>query len=191
MPSESDFAAPQNSTVAASQNSSTAASQNSSIVRPWLQQGWVEHTQILLNSFHQWTQRELIPRHGTPDEQAEALFNAPIVVVSHGIEDDPILNYGNQTALDLWQIAIPTLLKTPSRLTAEPVHRDERARLLERTSRDGYVDDYQGIRISTSGRRFRIRQALVWNLVDAGGRRVGQAATFSSWEWLDSIPVTK
>jgi hypothetical protein len=107
--------------------------------------------------------------------------------VSHGNQPDPILNYGNQTALNLWQIGIPTLLKTPSRLTAEPVHRDERARLLERTARDGYVDDYQGIRVATTGRRFRINQALVWNLVDQNGNHVGQGATFSEWQFLDPV----
>jgi hypothetical protein len=87
-------------------------------------------------------------------------------------------------ALGLWEMPIETLLKTPSRLTAEPVHRDERARLLERTSRDGYVDDYRGIRISSTGRRFEIDRATVWNLVDATGQRVGQAATFSDWRFL-------
>jgi hypothetical protein len=65
------------------------------------------------------------------------------------------------------------------------VHRDERARLLERTTRDGFVDDYQGIRISSTGRRFQIDQAIVWNLVDARGERVGQAATFSEWRFLN------
>jgi hypothetical protein len=66
------------------------------------------------------------------------------------------------------------------------VHRDERARLLERTLRDGYVDDYAGIRISSTGKRFRIEQAIVWNLVDAAGIRHGQAATFDHWTPLES-----
>lgn len=152
---------------------------------PWRQHGWIEHTQIMLDSYRRWTKHELIPRVGSKTDQARALFEAPFVVVSHGTQVDPILNYGNQTALTLWQIEIPTLLQTPSRLTAEPMHRDERARLLERTTRDGYVDDYQGIRISTTGRRFRINQAVVWNLVDAGENQVGQAATFSQWDFLD------
>jgi hypothetical protein len=79
---------------------------------------------------------------------------------------------------------VADLLKTPSRLTAEPMHRDERANLLERTSRDGFVDDYQGIRISSTGRRFRIDRATVWNLVNTSGDRIGQAATFSEWQFL-------
>lgn len=142
---------------------------------------WTLHTQLLLDSYRRWLGRELIPRDGSAEDQARGLFEAPFVVVSHGTQADPILNYANRTALELWEMDIPALLQTPSRLTAEPVHRDERARLLERTTRNGYVDDYQGIRISSTGRRFRIEQAIVWNLVDAAGAFRGQAATFSRW----------
>lgn len=153
---------------------------------PWLQHGWVEHTQILLNSYDHWIGQDLIPRRGSAIDQARDLYLASFVVVSHGTQADPILNYGNQVALTLWEMPIETLLTTPSRLTAEPMHRDERSRLLERTSRDGFVDDYQGIRISSTGRRFRIDKATVWNLIDTAGQLVGQAATFSQWRFLDS-----
>lgn len=155
-----------------------------------LQPGWIEHTQILLDSFRRWTGRELIPREGSHLEQALRLNEAPFVVVSHGVQADPILNYGNQVALALWEMPVEKLLQTPSRLTAEPMHRDERAKLMERTTREGYVDDYRGIRISSSGRRFRIDQATVWNLIDATGRLVGQAATFSEWRFLENPAET-
>jgi hypothetical protein len=144
------------------------------------------HVRVLLDSFARLLGRELMPRVGSVEEQAERLFHAPFVVVSHGTEADPVLNYGNAAALALWEMDFATLTRTPSRLTAEPVHRDERARLLERTLRDGYVDDYAGIRISSSGKRFRIEQAIVWNLVDAAGARYGQAATFDRWTPLES-----
>lgn len=143
------------------------------------------HVQRLLNSYRRWLGRELIPREGSPEQQAAALFEWPAVVVSHGREDDPIINYGNRAALQLWEVDADALRSMPSRKTAEPVHRDERARLLERTTQQGYVDDYQGIRISSSGRRFRIEQAIVWNVVDETGQYVGQAATFDSWVYLD------
>lgn len=141
----------------------------------------VEHVQVLLDSFARLLGRELIPRAGSAEEQAERLFRASFVVVSHGTEADPILNYGNAAALALWEMTPEELARTPSRLTAEPVHRDERARLLERTQRDGHVDDYAGIRISKTGRRFRIERAIVWNLADATGAPRGQAATFDLW----------
>jgi len=102
-------------------------------------------------------------------------------VVSHGTEADPILNYANAAALALWEMTPAQFMQTPSRLTAEPMHRDERARLLERTRRDGYADDYSGVRISATGKRFRIERAIVWNLTDAVGSHRGQAAMFSDW----------
>ena len=145
---------------------------------------WIAHTQILLDSFRRWLGRDLIPRTGQPLDDAKALFEAPFVVVSHGTQADPILNYGNRSALALWEMDIETFLATPSRMTAEPLHRDERAGLLARTTRDGYVDDYRGIRISRTGRRFRIDRAIVWNLLDAEGAHVGQAATFSEWIYV-------
>jgi len=149
---------------------------------PWLRNGWIGHTQRLLDSFRFWLGRDLIPRTRDSVQDAEALFLAPLVVVSHGREADPILNYGNRAALTLWEIEIPALLQMPSRLTAEPLHRDERARLLERTSRDGFVDDYRGIRVSRTGRRFQIDQAIVWNVLDSEGALIGQAAAFSEWQ---------
>lgn len=150
----------------------------------WEQRNWIDHSQVLLSSYRHWIGQDLIARSGSLRDDAHRLFEAPIVVVSHGTETDPILNYGNQTALGLWQMNVTEFCQTPSRLTAEPVHRDERDRLLERTSRDGFVDDYSGIRISSTGQRFFIPRATVWNLIDAQGQRVGQAATFSEWRLL-------
>ena len=48
----------------------------------------------------------------------------------------------------------------------------------------GFIDDYSGIRISKMGRRFRIEQATVWNLLDEHKNHAGQAALFSQWEFL-------
>lgn len=150
----------------------------------WQHHDWIAHTQIMLNSYRRFVGRELIERTGDAEEEAQIVFEAPFVVVSHGTQDDPILNYGNRTALTLWEIDIPTLTATPSRLTAEPMHRDERAQLMSRAARDGFVDDYRGIRISRTGKRFLIEQAIIWNLVNPEGHRVGQAATFSNWKPL-------
>ena len=50
--------------------------------------------------------------------------------------------------------------------------------LMESVARQGFVDDYSGVRISGGGRRFMITDATVWNLVDEAGVYHGQAATF-------------
>ena len=139
----------------------------------------------MLNSYARLLGRELLERSGDEVDEARRLFAAPFAVVSHGNQEDPILSYGNATALALWELTVPDLLATPSRKTAEPVHHEERSRLLDRTARDGYVDNYRGIRIASSGKRFLIEQAIVWNLFDEHGDPIGQAATFSECEFLD------
>lgn len=154
-------------------------------LRPWARPQWIKHTQLLLDSFRERLGYDLIDREGDEEDVARRLYESPRIVVSHGTEADPILNYGNRAALKLWEMDLNTFVSTPSRMTAEPVHRDERARLLERTRRDGFVDDYRGIRISRTGKRFLIEQAIVWNLATQDGQPAGQAATFDRWTPLE------
>jgi hypothetical protein len=143
-----------------------------------------EQTRCIARSLKHWTGRELLAGDFPPTELAENVFHAPFVLVSHGTETDPVLNYGNATALKLWEMSWDELTRTPSRLTAEAPNREERARLLAAVTANGFIDDYSGIRISKSGRRFRIAQATVWNLRDERGVYCGQAAMFSHWEFL-------
>lgn len=145
-----------------------------------------EHAALLLGSYHRITGRELLAdASADPREAASQLWHAPFFVSSHDGGADPVLYYGNRTALALFGMAWDEFVGTPSRFTAEPENRDERARMLERAARQGYIDDYSGIRISKDGRRFRIQQAIIWNLVDEQGVSHGQAATFERWTCLD------
>ena len=142
---------------------------------------WIRHTRILLGSFQRVLGRDLIARSGDPVDEAERLFDVPFAVLSHGTEADPILNYGNRITLELWEVTADQLLVMPSRLTAEPVNREARARYLEQTKQQGFVTGYSGVRIGAKGRRFTIENATIWNLTDAHGQPRGQAATFDQW----------
>jgi len=144
----------------------------------------IEHVLNLLDSYRYWTGMDLISQEGSPEQRVKALFKAKFAVLSHGTQEDPILNYGNQTALELWEMTWDEFTSIPSRLTAEPVNREERARFLAQVTHNGFIDTYRGVRISRSGRRFLIEQATVWNILDANGRSAGQAATFSHWTYL-------
>ena len=119
------------------------------------------------------------------EADARAAFDAPFALLSGGSEPDQILNYGNATALQLWERTWAEHTRTPSRLTAEPMERAAREEFLRRVRSQGFVDDYTGVRISSTGRRFLIENAIVWNLVDPAGNYTGQAATFPSWTPLD------
>ena len=152
---------------------------------PWESPEVQSWCQLLLDSYQRLKGRDLVDRTGTLVDQARALFRVPFVVASHGTEPDPVLNYGNQVALDLWEMRWEQFTQTSSRLTAEPENREERARMLEQAAAHGFIDDYRGIRISGTGRRFLVEQATVWNIVDGEGQKRGQAATFSKWTYLE------
>ena len=153
----------------------------------WNRPEIIAHTQLLARSLKHLTKRDLLAGlevNVPPAEYSEKIFHAPCVLVSHGIEADPVLNYGNAAALALWEMSWAEFTATASRLTAEAPNREERARLLAAVAANGFIDDYSGIRISKNGRRFRIAQATVWNLISADSKACGQAAMFSSWEFL-------
>jgi hypothetical protein len=135
------------------------------------------HLRLLLDSYQRLLGKPLA-------ESPQAILDAPFVVVSHGTETDPIFNFGNPTALALFELSYADFTQLPSRKSAEPLERSERQRLLDRVTRYGFIDDYEGIRISSTGRRFTVKNAVVWNVIDAEGIHRGQAATFSQWTFL-------
>ena len=142
------------------------------------------HLHLLHSSFRHYVGRDLaeLPWQGV--NTAQALDNAPFVLLSHNTAADPIFTYGNRKALEVFEMEWETLTNLPSRYSAEALAREEREHLLQTVNRQGYIDNYAGVRISSSGRRFLIRQAIVWNLRDAQGHYAGQAAYFDQWEYL-------
>lgn len=142
------------------------------------------HSRLLLDSYRRATGRDLLEPAPVQGEAAATLFRAPFVLLSHGTEADPVLNYGNAAALKLWEMTWDQFTGTPSRLTAEPMERSQREKLLIDAKEKGYSDGYYGIRISSVGRRFEIRNVLLWNVVDERGIYRGQAAVFSEWTYV-------
>lgn len=151
---------------------------------PWKNPTCLIHVKNILDSYRRLTGKALLDPGVGLDVASEILFNAPFVLVAHGCEVDPVLNYGNACALQLWEMPWFEFTRTPSRYTAEAPDRRERARLLAEVAKNGFISNYSGIRISKSGVRFRINRATVWNVSNEAGERIGQAATFSEWEML-------
>lgn len=115
---------------------------------------------------------------GDPRQAAQALFSCDRVVLAHDAGSDPRLVYANRAALRLWRRRWGEMVGLPSRLTAEPQERSERARALEQAMRQEALSGYAGIRVDSSGRRVRINGARLWSLDK------GQAASFADWWWL-------
>lgn len=144
----------------------------------------LEHVDRLLDSYQRLTGRAL---HTGPEigaARARAVFEADFALLSHGLESDPLFNYGNRTAMALFELDWDRFVGTPSRESAETDQQSKREVFMQTVRRQGFVDDYSGVRVSATGRRFVIEQATVWNVIDADGTLHGQAATFPRWRSL-------
>jgi len=144
----------------------------------------VKHVLDIRNSYRQLLLKELIPDIHSDKQFARQLFYAPFALVTHGTASDPVFNYANLKALELFELSWEDFIHLPSRLSAEPVNQAERDRLLAEVTEKGYIDHYEGVRISSTGKRFLIRNAVVWNLMDKNQCYKGQAARFDQWEFL-------
>jgi len=134
------------------------------------------YARLLADSFARLTGRPL----GDPWGLAEPL-------VSHGTEADPIFRYANPAALALWEMDWDRFTKLPSRLSAQDdlAIQTDRSAFLAQATVKGWVSDYQGIRMSATGRRFRITKTILWTVTDSLGNRHGQAALIGQVERLD------
>ena len=141
------------------------------------------HVADLLRSYYALTGKHLI---ASAEDAAKRAYDAPFVLLSHDGADDPLLTYGNLAAQKLFSMDWEKLVGMSSRKTAEAPERAEREELLRRVAESGFIDDYSGVRIAADGQRFMIRNATVWNVCDTQGERIGQAATFSEWQPLES-----
>jgi hypothetical protein len=145
---------------------------------------FLQHCELLSESFFRLTGKNLTDKNLTGKELAEALYHAPFALVSHSTEKDPVFNFANLKAQELWEMNWEEFTKTPSRLSAETINQVERQKHLDKVQQQGYISDYKGIRISKSGKRFYILSTTIWNVVDANGQYQGQAATFGEWDYL-------
>lgn len=143
-----------------------------------------EHAELILSSLFRMTGRNLVDPRLPAGDRYRSLFEAPFCVVSHNTEPDPVFNYGNKAALELFEMTWGDFTNLPSRLSAEQQTRQERERLLARVTEYGFIEDYKGVRVSSSGKRFFIDDSVVWNLMDENGIYRGQAAVLYTWSKL-------
>jgi len=141
---------------------------------------------LIATSYRRLTGRELA---APAADIAHTLWTAPRAIVAHDRQADPVFFFGNRVALDHFEMPFEHFTALPSRLSAEPILREERQALLDQVARNGFADNIAGIRISATGRRFYIERATVWNLIDEHGHMHGQAATFDCRVDMPASPV--
>ena len=141
------------------------------------------HVELLSKSYQRLLSQAFFDSTNKQD-LGRQVFTADFALLSHNTDDDPVFNYANQTALGLFELSWDELIIMPSRLSAEPMNQQARERLLAEVTRKGFIDDYAGVRISKTGKRFQIKNAVVWNVIDEHGVYRGQAAYFKEWHYL-------
>ncbi len=137
------------------------------------------YSRLLGQSFERLTGRPLLADTQVQDPGfAQALFHAPLPLVSHGTQADPVFCYANLAALTLWGMDWDSFTALPSRHSADPSAQiqADRSHVLAQAAARGWVDDYAGLRVSATGQRFEISQTILWTVSDLVGRVQGQAA---------------
>lgn len=136
---------------------------------------------LLAASYASRVGEPLLPPQVRGQAAAGWLYEAGFALLAHDASPDPVFVYANRTAQDLFEYSWEQFVGLPSRLSAEADARQARADLLDGVRRHGFTHDYQGWRVAGSGRRFRISGVTVWNLAEADGAPVGQAALIRRW----------
>lgn len=139
------------------------------------------HIALISQSFQKLLGYPILP---DTDKLAERLYNAQFVLLSHNTDPDPIFNYANAQGLQLFELNWQELITLPSRASAEATNQAAREKLMAEVTANGFMTGYRGVRVSKTGKRFEINNAIIWNLTDFSGIYQGQAACFSDWTVL-------
>lgn len=151
------------------------------IIPYWLAPDIIQHSKRILQSYEAIIGIQLFDAKHSDEYRSYLLYHAPYVVISHGIQQDPIFNYGNLVAQQLWQLDWDQFTAMPSRLSAEPEQVKGRELLLAEAAKNGFINNFSGVRIASTGKRFRIENVLLWNLPNEVNEKIGQVALFRNW----------
>jgi hypothetical protein len=138
----------------------------------------------ITNSLKKLANIEIVDFSLSLEEQAKQAFNSDYVLLAHNGSNEPIFNYANQIALRLFEMSWEEFTNMPSKYSAESDERGKREKFLADVAEKGYSKNYSGIRISKTGRRFEIKNVILWNVYDSENNRIGQAAVFDEYDYL-------
>ncbi|MDD9897684.1 MAG: MEKHLA domain-containing protein [Candidatus Melainabacteria bacterium] len=130
---------------------------------------------LVLQSYQQYTGEKLA-------SNIDELYNADFICASHYFyEDDTRFIFANLKAQELWEMSWQEFTRLESRYSAAKEEQAAREELLTKVKEQGIINDYQGLRISKSGKEFRIEKACVWNVLDLSNKIIGQAVKFKDF----------
>lgn len=143
-----------------------------------------EYLHQITHSLKKLANIEIVDFSLSLEEQAKQVFNSNYVLLAHNGANEPVFNYANKTALKLFEMSWDEFTNMPSKYSAESDERGKREQFLAEVAEKGYSKNYSGIRISKTGKRFEIKNVMLWNVYDSENNRIGQAALFDEYEYL-------
>lgn len=153
-------------------------------VEPYNDGDIIMHSLTLIDSYFRCLGKPIFPEKVEISSAAKALWELPLAVVSHGTEEDPIFNYANKAALEVFGVDWETFTSWPSRETASKEDQPGRDKLLASSLKDATICSAI-VRRNPAGREFRILDVQLWPLTDLNGEYYGQAAIYGGVEFLD------
>lgn len=131
------------------------------------------HLEIIKYSYTLLTSRDL--PLSSNDNLITAFDKCSFPIASHDNSSEPLFNYANRAALNLFKMTSKQMIGLPSKDSALPIDQDERSLILEQVIKYGFIEHYQGKRVASDQSIFHIQDATVWNLLDHEKKYYGQA----------------
>jgi PAS domain S-box-containing protein len=142
----------------------------------------VQFAELLTYSYQRIVGTSMLPSDQAGADAARWLYeDAPFALLAQDTSTDPRFVYANRKAQRCFEYSWDEFVVMPARLSAHAADQEHRRKFLEGVLQQGYADNYRGLRIAKSGRRFWIEDTTVWNLVDRNGILQGQAALVPRW----------
>ena len=89
-----------------------------------------EYVYLIIKSLKKFKGIELTDSSSSIKEQAQQVFEAPYILVTHNASTDPIFQYSNKKGLELFEMSWDEFTRLHSKYSAEPQNRRERELLL-------------------------------------------------------------
>ena len=142
-----------------------------------------DHALLLNESHRRWTGEYLVAERD-PGEVLAALNEADMVIVSYGLEREPVFNYGNVKALSMLGYQLENFIQLAHKITIPEQETLISLELSQKVEQQGYIENYSGHRLAKNGRLWRVESGVCWQLSDNLGRVHGHAACFQDWHQL-------
>jgi hypothetical protein len=128
---------------------------------------------MIKNSYTQFTGKFLPLSYC--ENLIEAFDQCIYPIASHDNSNEPLFNYANQAALNLFKMTSFEMIGLPSKASVLLTNQEDRSLLLKHVTEQGFIQHYQGQRVASDQSLFNIQDATVWNLIDGFKKYHGQA----------------